>query len=572
MQVTRRSSPNPDGVAVVENGAPLPLHQLTLLGAVEGRGHHDICSDSLTCYKPGCIFSALEVHTMVTARTRHHRIEPEHLGPLGERSLAESAKTRNPDDLFDGASTFLSARYQHRRREQWNAAMPLAERVLKPEEHVLYVAHGMQMPPVLHSLALGAMALPYHQVMLLFTESRLIEVLMSPRGKTAEHRLRSFPWACVRDLKLSLGKLALVPAGGKKQSWKVPLGGDRKLLKLLLPRLKPLLLLEGAQTAQRVPLWHCPQCGATVPANPQSCDSCRTSFRSTRLAALLSLAFPGAGLFYAGHPFLGTLDFLGEVLLYALFVLMMLENNPERLAAALGFGVIFFFLTKLESVHLSHILTARSTPETETRRTGYRRFAVAGGLASLLLIAGAFPLAAAARLVVDRDLDVSGENGAWRCSRNVEEWDFFSGNSSARSQWRHPSGLRVTLFAYPQGVLDSVDEFRTQFRASLLQQGVKLVKDAENVPLPCRSFRTVGLGRGEGGEQLSFIHYFVVDKENRDLHQALAIVTQESGDMAEELVSDLLSHAHWIAAVPPERPAHARRTAGGGPKIESDSP
>ena len=302
-----------------------------------------------------------------------------------------------------------------------------------------------------------------------------------------------------------------------------------------------------------------------MPANPQSCDSCRTSFRSTRLAALLSLAFPGAGLFYAGHPFLGTLDFLGEVLLYAFFVLMMLENNPERLAAALGFGVIFFFLTKLESVHLSHILTARSTPETETRRTGYRRFAVAGGLASLLLIAGAFPLAAAARPVVDRDLDVSGVNGAWRCSRNVEEWDFFSGNSSARSQWRHPSGLRVTLLAYPQGVLDSVDEFRTQFRASLLQQGVKLVKDDENVPLPFRGFRIVGLGRGEGGEQLSFIHYFVVDKENRDLHQALAIVTQESGDMAEELVSDLLSHAHWIAAVPPERPAHARRTAGGGP-------
>ena len=83
---------------------------------------------------------------MLTARPCHHKIEPEHLGPLGDRSLAESAKARNPDDLFDGASTFLSARHQRRRREQWNAAMPLAERVLKPEEHVLYVAHGMQMP------------------------------------------------------------------------------------------------------------------------------------------------------------------------------------------------------------------------------------------------------------------------------------------------------------------------------------------------------------------------------------------------------------------------------------------
>src|SRR5262249_34973693 len=162
---------------------------------------------------------------------------------------------------------------------------------------------------------------------------------------------------------------------------------------------------------------HCPKCGASISENPRSCDACRTAFRSTRLAALLSLAFPGAGLLYAGHPFLAFMDFMGEVVLYAVFLIMLLDNGPKSVAIALGAGCVMFLLTKLESIHLSHILTARSKPETEARRFGYRRFAAAGGLASLLIIAGAFPLAATGRPVLDRDLEITGAGSLWTGSR-----------------------------------------------------------------------------------------------------------------------------------------------------------
>jgi hypothetical protein len=500
---------------------------------------------------------------LTAGKPSDHRIEPEFLGPLGERPLAESARESRPDDLFPGASTFLSLRHQRRRRDQWNAARSLARRVLKADEHVLYVTHAMQIPPVFHSMALGAMALPYHQVLLVLTPTRVIEILMGVRGKNAENRIRSFPWSSIRDVKLGFGKLTLVPSLGKKQAWKVPLGGDRKLLKLLLPRLKTLLLQEGAQAAQSVPLWHCPQCGATVSANPSSCAACRTSFRSTRLAAMLSLAFPGAGLFYAGHPFLGLLDFLGEVVLYGIFLLLLLEDSPRAVVAAVGFGAFLFFLTKLESIHLSHILTARSKPETPSRRAGYTRFAVAGGLASLLLIAGAFPLAAAAHPVVDRDLDVTGEDHAWQGSRNTGEWETFSDNASARSQWHHSSGIRVTLFAYAQGLLDGASDFRNEFRTSLQQQDVQILKDDENIPPPLHGFRFIAVGRTDDGVPIEFVHYFVVDEPHHDLHHALAVVLREDGDEAEERVADLISHAHWIAATPPVR--HASRQAQGNP-------
>jgi hypothetical protein len=401
-------------------------------------------------------------------------------------------------------------------------------------------------------------------VALIFTDARLIEVLLGRRGKSAETRLRSFPYASTRAMKASLGKLLLTPVDGAKQRWRLPVRGDRKMLTLLLPKLAGLWLGEGAHAAKRLPLWHCPACGASVPENPRSCVACRASFRSTRLAALLSLAFPGAGLLYAGHPFLAIFDFVGEAALYTIFLLLLLENGPRSLLAAVAAGSLMFLATKLHSIHLSHILTARSKPETESRRFGYRRFALAGGLASLLIIAAAFPLAASGRPVLDRDLEVDGPDSLWTGSRNTGEWQFFADESAARSQWVHPSGLHVTLFAYPQGVLDSATDFRESFRANLLKQGVQIIKDDEDIPSPHRGFRFLWLSRTEEGGQAGLIHYFVEDRENHDLHQAVAIVKPEHLETADALVRDLLSHAHWIAATAPVRPTLPAPTPASG--------
>src|SRR5262245_14170203 len=157
---------------------------------------------------------------MVQPGPRDHKIEPEHLGPLADRPLAETARSGGPGDLFPGASVFLSARQQRRRAEQWSAVKALADRLLRPEEHILYVAHAMEVPPVFHLMAMGAMAMPYHQAMLVLTDTRLIEVMLDVRGKKAGTRLRSFPWASARGIKFRFNTLVMEPAEGKKLSWK----------------------------------------------------------------------------------------------------------------------------------------------------------------------------------------------------------------------------------------------------------------------------------------------------------------------------------------------------------------
>ena len=498
---------------------------------------------------------------MMTSTSRDYKFEPELLGPLQDRPLAETASSGGPDDLFPGASTFLSARHQRRRREQWNIVRPLAQKLLRPDEHLLYVAHAMQVPPALHSFALGAMALSYHQVMLVFTESRLIEILLTVRGKTAGTRIRSYPWQAVRDVKVSFAKLRLAPIQGKKQDWRIPLRGDRKLLKLLMARLSQRRLAAGASASpQALPLWHCPSCAAPLAEKALRCQSCSTAFRSPRLAMLLSLAFPGAGLLYAGHPFLALMDCLGEIVFFFLFLMMMLQSEPGAVASAVFFGAFLFFITKLESIHVSHILVARTKPETPQTQSRYARLAVAGGIASFLLIGSAFPLAGAARPRLDRDLDVVGGGSQWEGTRNVAQWDAFQSNANARSQWQHPSGVRVTLLAYAQSPFDSASDFRSDFRQEWKKQDISLVLDDEDVPAPFKGFRFVGLTHAEDGRPVSLIQYFIVDETNHDIHQATAAVLGEDAVAVDSAVRDLLEHAHWVDPMPPERTA---KVAGG---------
>jgi hypothetical protein len=484
-----------------------------------------------------------------------YKIEPEFLGPLGDRPLVEQAGKSSPDDLFPGASKFLSGRQQRKRREQWNAVRPMVKRLLQPGEHILHVVYATQVPPILHSVGLGHFVLAYHQVVLVVTDQRIVEALLNFRASGPGTRIRAYAYRSLSGLKLSFGKLTAVPAQGKKQGWRIRFGGDKKLLNLLLPRLQTRLLAEGAAHAEALPLWHCPQCGAGVPPKPVSCSGCRTQFRSTRLATLLSLAFPGAGLFYLGYPFLGTLDFMGEAMLFAVWLAIISgSSQSDGFGPALGLGAMFFLLTKIESIHVGQVLGARSIPEPEGRRDRVRRLGLAGGVLSVLLVAGAFPLAAAARPRLERDLDVSSVDGAWSGSRKAADWGFFKDNSDARSQWTHArTGARLTVFAHPQSQLDDQERFHRDYSVEMEKREFKTLVDDGNIPAPFRGFRYVGEKKTKSGEQVAVVAYFLYDQDGHDVHEVTVAVPREDAEAGEALVQDFLQHARFIDAVAPQR-------------------
>src|SRR5207245_4895592 len=115
--------------------------------------------------------------------------------------------------------------------------------------HVLYVAQAVQLPPGLQALGLGHLSYAYHQVLLVFTESRLIEILLNVWGKRPASRVRSYEWRHVQDLKVWFRRMTIKPAQGKKQTWTLQLGGDKKVVGLMIPRLKGTRPRAGASAA-----------------------------------------------------------------------------------------------------------------------------------------------------------------------------------------------------------------------------------------------------------------------------------------------------------------------------------
>jgi hypothetical protein len=483
---------------------------------------------------------------MMSDGVNQRKIEPELFGPLGERPLEETCPANSPNDLFPGSAAFLKGRHVERRRTQWSSVRTLIDRLLRPEERVLYVAHAMQVPTVMQSLSLGYMAYYYHQVLLVMTDSRMFEILLNMRATAPETRVRSYSWKSVRDLRMSFGRLLVMPLKGKKQGWRLRVRGDKKLLKLLLPRIKEKLHQEGAAAALAQPAWHCPECGTESSTRPERCLSCSALFRSPRLAAWLSLAFPGAGLMYAGHPVLATLDFLGELLVFGVFA-MALATAAEA-AQVIGLiimGTIFLAMTKFESVHLGHILSTRTRPESHARYAGFRRFAFAGGLVSLLAVTGAVIASGTLQPVLDHDIAVTAADGAWTSNHNRSEWDFFGDDESARAQWTHPSGLSLTLFAYPVSSAAEQAAFEHDFLAEMADQGQVLLTDSV-IPGPFEGFRHLLRTEDQNGEPVTSINYFVYDRDGRDIHQIFLAVPTSMQDLAVQAAEDFLAEAEWV--------------------------
>jgi len=110
--------------------------------------------------------------------------------------------------------------------------------------------------------------------------------------------------------------------------------------------------------------------------------------------------------------------------------------------------------------------------------------------------------------------------------------------------------MRVALFAYSQGLLEDADDFRNAYRRQMGGEGPALTMD-DNLPVPFEGFRGVSHRQNTAGVPIALVHYFVVDRENHDIHQLAATVLEEDAGLADEAMRDLLSQARWIDATPP---------------------
>jgi hypothetical protein len=463
------------------------------------------------------------------------RCNPAALGALDD----DLTPVTGPVAVFEGEAKYLSARKLDTRAKLCGEIAPILGRVLDQEETVLHVVPALAYPRFLELFGFGMWWTLFFRATLILTDRRVIEVLMRD-GRRAGTRVCSYSWGQVSDLKVSMAMLKLKPAKGRTQKWKIIESGDRKLLKLLVPKIQQ--LLPGDIHAPRpVPLWHCPECGAATPEHPKQCTQCETRFKTRGLAAALALAFPGAGLFYAGHPILATVDLLGEMLMYVLVATMFLvASGPAEIFAAVAVGLLILFFTKLESAHMASVLVHRTKADRENRK--WRRAAIVGAVVSAVLLALPPMLSGSFGNELDRDLDLSANALGWSGGHDPDQWQFGI-EPNQRSEWIRDDGQAVFVWSWTMSAGETFESLASAFSTGGQEVPVEPISIAD-----LDGFRVVQSDVDDEGETYVWVRWVLFDRQYDDVHVVGAVVYPDRMESVMAEIDQLLQNAVWIPA------------------------
>jgi len=462
--------------------------------------------------------------------------KPDALGPLDD----DLTPVTGPVKVFEGEEKYLSARKLDARAKLCAEIAPILGRVLDTEETVLHVLPALHYPRFLELFGFGMWWTFFFRATLILTDRRVIEVLMRD-GRRAGTRVCSYSWGQVSDLKFSMAALKLKPAKGRTQKWKIIERGDRKLLKLLVPNIQQ--LLPGDIHAPRpVPLWHCPECGAASPEHPKQCSGCETQFKTRGFAAVLALAFPGAGLLYAGHPILATLDLFGEMFMYGIVaVLFLVASGPAELFAAFVVGLVILFFTKLESAHLASVLVHRT--KTDRVNAKWRRAAIVGAVVSVVLLALPPVLSGSFGNKLDRDLDLSVNAPGWSGGHNPEEW-LFGVEPNQRSEWiRDDDGQAVFVWSWTMETGETYESLADAFKTGGQEVPVEPISIAG-----LDGFRVNQSDVDDEGDAYVWVRWVLFDRQFDDVHVVGTFVYPGEIESVEAEINDLLQNVDWIPA------------------------
>ncbi len=199
------------------------------------------------------------------------RWDPAFLGPLDD----EFVPVTGEDRCFAGEETYLSRRKLDAREKLVTAIQPTLDLVLDSDETSAPHRPSDPQPAVFRCLRFRhVVRLLFFRAALVLTDRRVVEIMLRKPDR-ADTRTCSYSWGQVQDLKFKLGTLTLKPAEGRTQKWKIQERGDRKLLKLLVPKIIEQLVPGDIHAPRPVPLWHCPECGAATPKCPDECFELR---------------------------------------------------------------------------------------------------------------------------------------------------------------------------------------------------------------------------------------------------------------------------------------------------------
>lgn len=259
--------------------------------------------------------------------------------------------------------------------------------MLREGESVSFLTSGVVQPSFLEWYFLGWALYYMQRRAVVVTNQRILLIQIDSRGRPKEARNQISYNAIAEFRKTGLGNIKFkFRNGGTAQLAGVP-GPDRKWLAKVFDQGFQAFEAAAAQSAVEN---LCPHCYAPVQASLEACPACGGAFKSRKMAARLSLVFPGAGDVYLGHKAFGAMEVLMASFFWLAVVALAFDPTFGFGELLIGIAVMVVFMHGADAFATGHI--ARKGVLPASGRTERWRFGVAAilpvlGISTVLLAA-----------------------------------------------------------------------------------------------------------------------------------------------------------------------------------------
>ena len=257
---------------------------------------------------------------------------------------------------FSDKKSRYDKRMEKRQLTWLGKAAPLLRTVLHPGEKVLLAVPACSPASVLEQLTTGWVIYYIKRCMLVITDRRILELAVR-RDLSPRPSLREIEHAGVAQAKVSSFLSRSLKLRYQDQRTDVFTQLDSSVY-AKLGAVLPALVAAGGPVASPGRHHLCPRCAGRLRA-AERCPSCFLEFKTRSQALKYSLLFPGGGYFYTGHPVMGVMDALAEVMLLGLVVVSLVDlakGQPGSMEALITFGFVLAIEKALSVYHAQHYI------------------------------------------------------------------------------------------------------------------------------------------------------------------------------------------------------------------------
>jgi len=240
---------------------------------------------------------------------------------------------------------------------------------LKEGEKIILVTTGCSPMTVLEQLLTGWIVFYIKRSILVFTSKRIFHI-PTKMNYSYRNSIAQILYGDCHTIALKGRTLVIEYKNGKKEKFYYIAWRERKKIKELLKTIS----LKGEQSKTKERTHLCPRCTKELIEDKYTCQYCRLDFKDKAEGKRISIIYPGGGYFYTGHPILGALDAITELILMILVVVALFDmvRGTNNVIVRIIFYGIALALEKLISVyHSNHFIKEYIPKEKEIKPAPY---------------------------------------------------------------------------------------------------------------------------------------------------------------------------------------------------------